>query len=82
MVLAPNMLTSLFSRIFFIEGLVPIVWAFVILLLLPSTPETVRWFFNSEEKEIVIKRSRAAHNTGEVKVIPKLVFKVLKQPQF
>ncbi|KAH6658034.1 putative pantothenate transporter [Truncatella angustata] len=71
-----------YFRIFFIEGLVPMVWAFVILILLPSTPETVKWYFKAEEKEIVIRRSRAAHNTGESKIIPRLIFKVLTQPQF
>ncbi|KAH8201386.1 hypothetical protein TruAng_004469 [Truncatella angustata] len=70
------------AAIFFIEGLVPMVWAFVILILLPSTPETVKWYFKAEEKEIVIRRSRAAHNTGESKIIPRLIFKVLTQPQF
>ncbi|KAK9420502.1 putative Pantothenate transporter [Seiridium unicorne] len=68
--------------IFFIEGLIPIVWAFVVLVLLPSTPETVKWYFSKEEKEIIIRRSRAAHNTGEGKIIPRLVLKVLAQPQF
>ncbi|KAF7525051.1 hypothetical protein G7054_g11215 [Neopestalotiopsis clavispora] len=68
--------------IFFIEGIVPIGWAFVILFLLPNTPETVKLFFTPQEKKIIIARSRAAHNTGESKIIPKLIVKVLTQPQF
>ncbi|KAI1855203.1 hypothetical protein JX265_006655 [Neoarthrinium moseri] len=68
--------------IFFIEGCIPLLWAFVIFFLLPSTPETVKWFFKQDEKEIIIRRSRAAHNTGESKIIPRLILKVVTQPQF
>ncbi|KAK6221102.1 hypothetical protein LQW54_001675 [Pestalotiopsis sp. IQ-011] len=67
---------------FFVEGIIPIAWAFIILFLLPNTPETVKLFFTPEEKKIIVARSRAAHNTGESKIIPKLIAKVLAQPQF
>lgn len=70
------------SRIFFIEGLIPIGWALVIVVFLPPTPETVRFGFSAEEKEVLIQRSRAAHNTGESKIIPKLIPKLFIQPQF
>lgn len=54
----------------------------MIFSLLPSTPETVRFGFRTEEKEVLIQRSRAAHNTGESKIIPKLILKLFMQPQF
>ncbi|KAF2474391.1 putative pantothenate transporter [Lindgomyces ingoldianus] len=68
--------------IFLIEGILPVAWAFVIISILPSTPETVRLGFKPEEKAAVIQRSRAAHNTGESKIRPKLILKLLLEPQF
>lgn len=68
--------------IFFIEGILPIGWAFIIFALLPPTPETTRFGFTAEEKDILVKRSRTAHNTGESKIKPKLILKLFFQPQF
>lgn len=73
---------SAWRWIFFIEGIIPIGWAFVIFALLPPTPETVRFGFKPAEKEVLIQRSRSAHNTGESKIIPKLIGKLFLQPQF
>lgn len=68
--------------IFLIEGVVPIGWAFVVFAFLPNTPETVKVLFTEEEKAVIIKRSRLAHNTGESKIRPKLILKVLIDPKF
>lgn len=69
--------------IFLIEGIVPIGWAFVVMLLLPRTPESApKAFFNEEERKLLIKRSRAARNTGESKIKPKLILKLLVDPLF
>ncbi|GME33902.1 MFS transporter [Neofusicoccum parvum] len=73
---------SAWQWIFLIEGCVPIAWAFVILGLLPQTPENIRWGFTAEEKEVVLQRSRASHNTGDSKIRPKLIFKLLADPKF
>ncbi|KAL1610817.1 hypothetical protein SLS60_002488 [Paraconiothyrium brasiliense] len=68
--------------IFLIEGVIPIGWGFVVAALLPSTPETVRGIFSRSEKEIVIQRSRASHNTGSSKIRVKAVLEVLLHPIF
>ncbi|KAJ4349416.1 uncharacterized protein N0V89_008031 [Didymosphaeria variabile] len=68
--------------IFLIEGVIPIGWGFVVIALLPGTPETVRWIFSHKEKEIVIQRSRASHNTGSSKIKVKAVLEVLLHPLF
>src|SRR5262249_28653980 len=68
--------------IFLIEGVVPIGWAFVVLAFLLPTPETVKFFFTEEEKGVIVKRSRRANNTGESKIKPKLILKLLMDPKF
>jgi len=68
--------------IFLIEGVVPIGWALVVLAFLPSTPETVKFFFTEDEKDLLIKRSRRATNTGESNIKPKLILKLLVDPKF
>ena len=68
--------------LFLIEGVVPIGWAFVVMVLLPPTPEKVKLFFTEEEKAILIKRSRRAYNTGESKIRPKLILKLLVDYKF
>lgn len=73
---------SAWQWIFLIEGIVPIAWAFVILILLPGTPERIRWGFTAAEKEVVIQRSRAVHNTGDSKIRPALILKLLADPKF
>ena len=64
------------------QGIVPIGWAFVVFFCLPASPETLGFGFTKDEKEILIKRSRAAYNTAESKVRPKLLLKLLADPKF
>jgi sugar phosphate permease len=75
---------SAWRWIFLIEGIVPIAWSFIVFIFLPPTPETTRFpiRFTPSEQSVLIARSRAAHNTGESKIIPKFILKLLKQPQF
>jgi len=47
---------------------------FVVIFFLPPTPETARFGFTKEEKECIIRRSRATHNTEDAKLYPKLIF--------
>ncbi|KAJ5984538.1 hypothetical protein N7481_006637 [Penicillium waksmanii] len=54
--------------IFLIEGLMPCVAAFFVLFLLPNSPETLRFGFTAEEKALVVRRSRRAHNTSEARL--------------
>lgn len=68
--------------IFFIEGMIPIIWGFVVLALLPPTPEQVRFGFTEDEKKMIMTRSRAAHNTGNGTIRPKLILKLLIDPKF
>jgi MFS family permease len=71
--------------LFLIEGVLPMGWAFVVISLLPSTPEHLKVIgrlFSKDEKELIIKRSRLAHNTGESKIRPKLILKLLMDPKF
>ncbi|KAJ9646020.1 hypothetical protein H2204_000682 [Knufia peltigerae] len=68
--------------LFLIEGVVPIGWAFVVWIFLPATPEKTKLYFNEEEKAIIIKRSRQAFNTGESKIMPKLILRVILDPKF
>ncbi|KAL9617618.1 MAG: hypothetical protein Q9160_007584 [Pyrenula sp. 1 TL-2023] len=68
--------------IFLIEGVVPIGWGLVVAFALPSTPESVGKLFSPEEKEVVVRRSRAAHNTSESKIRPKAMLQVLADPTF
>lgn len=70
--------------IFLINGIVPIGWGFVIAALLPSTPESIRMHrvFSPTEKDILIRRSRATHNTGESKIRPQAMLQVLSDPTF
>ncbi|KAF7559022.1 hypothetical protein G7046_g5134 [Stylonectria norvegica] len=69
--------------IFFIEGIVPVIWAFVVIVLLPRTPETApSLYFTEREREIIIQRSRAAQNVGDSKIKPKLILQLLLDPLF
>ncbi|KIW18682.1 hypothetical protein PV08_02971 [Exophiala spinifera] len=68
--------------LFLIEGVVPIGWAFVVWIFLPATPENTKLYFNEDEKALLIERSRQAYNTGESKIIPKLILRVLLDPKF
>lgn len=71
--------------LFLIEGVIPIGWAFVVMAFLPSTPEHLKFMkrlFTEEEKEVIVKRSRLAYNTGESKIRPKLILKLLMDLKF
>ncbi|KAH8882144.1 putative pantothenate transporter [Thozetella sp. PMI_491] len=73
---------SAWRWIFLIEGVLPVGWALAIALFLPSTPQTVRLGFSPAEKAMLVKRSMEANNTGNSKVQPKLILRVLADPQF
>ncbi|KAL1647057.1 hypothetical protein SLS58_002827 [Diplodia intermedia] len=73
---------SAWKWIFLIEGVVPVAWAAVVATLLPSTPERIRWGFSAAEKEAVVARSRAVHNTGDSTIRPKLILRLLADPKF
>ncbi|CAM1508887.1 Fc.00g026260.m01.CDS01 [Cosmosporella sp. VM-42] len=69
--------------IFFIEGIVPVGWAFVVIVFLPRTPETAPSLcFTDREKEIIIQRSRFAQNVGGSQIKPKLIIDLLLDPVF
>jgi len=68
--------------IFLIEGIIPIGWAWVILFLLPHTPERVKFGFTEEEKQLIIRRSRRAQNTGESKILPRKILQVVCDYKF
>lgn len=72
---------SAWRWIFFIEGILPVGWSMVILFLLPSTPNSIRRGFSQDEKKVLLQRAAAAHNTGNNKVEPKLILKVIADPQ-
>lgn len=72
---------SAWRWILFIEGILPVGWSIVIVLLLPSTPNSLRRGFSQNEKTMLLQRAAAAHNTGDNKVIPKLILQVLIDPQ-
>jgi hypothetical protein len=57
-------------------------WSIVIFLLLPSTPNSIRRGFSQNEKTVLLQRAASAHNTGDDKVVPKLILQVLMDPQF
>lgn len=59
--------------IFLIEGIMPCVFSFVVLLLLPISPRRIRFGFNAWERERIIQRSLEAHNTAEARLEVKKV---------
>ncbi|KUL83815.1 hypothetical protein ZTR_06622 [Talaromyces verruculosus] len=68
--------------IFFIEGILPIGWSVVVALMLPPTPNDVYRGFSQKEKTLLLQRAASAHNTGDNKIIPRLILRVLMDPQF
>ncbi|GAD96988.1 pantothenate transporter, putative [Paecilomyces variotii No. 5] len=68
--------------IFLIEGIMPCAFAFAVLFLLPSSPETVRFGFTAEEKAIAVRRSRSTHNSSDVRLEHKKVPLVLTSIHF
>lgn len=68
--------------IFLIEGILPCVFAFVVLFLLPDSPESLRCGFNPEEKAMIVRRARSAHNASEAKLQMKKIPLVLMSLHF
>ncbi|CAK7224657.1 hypothetical protein SBRCBS47491_005624 [Sporothrix bragantina] len=68
--------------IFLIEGILPIAFAFMVLVLLPPSPYHIRFGFTEEEKAHVIARSASAHNVAEYKLQWLRVPHVLLSPHF
>lgn len=68
--------------LFLIEGVIPVGWSFVVIFLLPNTPETVKFGFTEEDKQIIIRRSRRAQNTGESKILPRKILQVIFDYKF
>ncbi|KAJ8103705.1 putative pantothenate transporter [Lipomyces tetrasporus] len=67
--------------IFLIEGIMSVGMGFVVLALLPATPETAGWVFTKKEKEIGMRRSREAFNIPHTKIQPKQLIAVIKDPK-
>lgn len=68
--------------IFLIEGILPCAFAFVVLFLLPASPESLRFGFSPEEKALIIRRARTSHNTSEAKLQMKKIPLVLMTLHF
>ncbi|KUL91331.1 hypothetical protein ZTR_01835 [Talaromyces verruculosus] len=68
--------------IFLIEGILPCAFAFVVLFLLPDSPESLRFGFNPEEKALIVRRARNTHNTSEAKLQMKKIPLVLMSLHF
>jgi MFS family permease len=68
--------------IFLIEGIMPCVFSFVVLFLLPTGPSNVRFGFSTKEREQIFNRSLKSHNVAEAKVRPRQVVSVLKDLHF
>ncbi|KAK4961534.1 hypothetical protein LTR10_002024 [Elasticomyces elasticus] len=69
--------------IFLVEGILPIACSFLVFFLLPKTPEGASpRIFTETEKAMMVRRSRAAQNTGESSVRYKLLLKLLADPLF
>ena len=73
---------SAWKWIFLIEGVIPMAFSFVVLLLLPAEPADVRYGFNEDEKEELVRRSRRAHNTTEARLELKKVPQILLSLHF
>jgi hypothetical protein len=59
-------------------GLMSVGWGFVVMILLPPSPENLQWFFNAQEKEIGLRRYREAFNIERSKVSPKILLDTTK----
>jgi len=67
--------------IFLIEGLMSIFSGFIIIFLLPSSPEKLRRGFSAAEKDIALRRYREGYNVqGDTKIRGSQILKVLKDP--
>ncbi|KAI1079059.1 putative pantothenate transporter [Whalleya microplaca] len=63
--------------IFLIEGIAPIAFSFVVLLLLPTSPAGLRWGFSEEEKVHIKRRSARSHNSSEARLDYRKIHKIL-----
>ncbi|KAI1405414.1 putative pantothenate transporter [Hypoxylon fuscum] len=63
--------------IFLIEGIAPIAFSFIVLLLLPSSPSALTWGFSDEEKKHIMRRSARAHNTAEPRVKLNQIWRIM-----
>lgn len=52
------------------------------MIFLPSTPERGHFLFTKEERELAVRRSRAADNPEEPKLRPTLIYKPLMEIRF
>ncbi|CAK7207189.1 hypothetical protein SEUCBS139899_009997 [Sporothrix eucalyptigena] len=68
--------------IFLVEGIMPIAFAFVVLIFLPPSPYHIRFGFTPEEKAHVIARSASSHNVVEYKLQWLRVPRILLSPHF
>ncbi|PVH92544.1 MFS general substrate transporter [Periconia macrospinosa] len=68
--------------IFLVEGILPVGWSVVIALFLPPTPNSIRRGFSAAEKTMLVRRAESAHNTGDRTIAPRLILRVLADPQF
>lgn len=78
-----NNSTSLkpWQLLFLVEGILPIVFGFLMMWLYPSRPEKVKKFFTEPEKELILQRTRRAHNTPGEKVTLRGSLTIFTQPQ-
>ena len=51
---------------------------FIVLALLPSTPERSKWMFSKKVQEIAMRRYREGYNLAHSKVEPKQLIAVVK----
>ncbi|KAI0479429.1 MFS general substrate transporter [Xylariaceae sp. FL0804] len=68
--------------IFLVEGVIPIAFSFLVLLLLPATPETVRFGFTERERRYIVERSRRSHNTSDSRLAWRRIPLVLADAHF
>ncbi|KAK4168310.1 putative transporter [Cladorrhinum sp. PSN259] len=67
--------------IFLIEGVVSVGFGVLILFLLPTTPERVKWGFSKEEKEIAMRRTHEAYNVPNAKPNSAQFMAALRDPK-
>ncbi|KAK4223101.1 putative transporter [Podospora fimiseda] len=67
--------------IFLVEGVVSVGFGLVILFLLPTTPERVKWGFSKDEKKIAMRRTEEAYNVPNAKPNGAQFVAALKDPK-
>lgn len=68
--------------IFLIEGILPISFAFIVLIFLPASPSEVRLGFNGIEKDELVRRSKRSHNTLTSQIQLKKILELLTSIHF